>query len=778
MPDVAVDGVVSVTLGKANADSSGVASFGFGDIAYTAADLDDAAVGADGSRSKDFVYEVGEVVPDDAVNADGVLWGEANDEQKLAGGFKKDGISYDGHKARFVVTVTDDGKGGLKAEHNAEASSGDTQFVNDYFASLDYAAHAGINIAKTLTGRDMATGQFEFTVTAQDTDTVPAKDAAAKMGFDQGSVNRVFAVPAADDKAQALIDIVPEGLTFDLSDAGKTFLYTVSETKGGDAGYTNDETTYTVSIAIEDVGQGALRSTTTVRDGSGNEQSYVSDNGSADPVVAMVPFENAYDAKGQVAIEGTKKLTGRPLAADEFAFSLTLLPADGNADKPAKKVQDAKNAADGSVSFAPVFFGLKDLEALVSEGYAVKSAADTGASYKLRYRVAEDLSALPEGMAAVSDSFYADVVLTDGGKGVLDAVVTYPQQGTVIENAYAADAQALFVPRGTKQLVHSPGLHPNDIAGKFTFTLSGEGDAPMPQAPGDTAVNDASGSVEFGAIEFTTDMLADVEPASDGTRSKEFVYHVRESVTPGADVSGVTNDAQVDKAFTVTLHDDGKGNLSASGGQADVPLFSFTNTYAAAPLDSSVTDAIRVSKSLTGRALAEGEFEFALVDAASGTLVATAQNAVDGSVTFPAVSYSKPGEYAYRLFEVKGTAEGVTYDDAEYIVRTVVSDNGQGSLKVEHELLAPDGTKAESAVFENVYEKPAVPVPPVPEGQGGSEPPASGGSSDSGNPAGQVSQGHSFAATSDAASGALAVCLAATVAAALVLVLGALRRRA
>ena len=735
--------------------------------------------------SDSFSFEMRAVEPADApmpdVAVDGVVsvtLGKANDEQKLAGGFKKDGISYDGHKARFVVTVTDDGKGGLKAEHNAEASSGDTQFVNDYFASLDYAAHAGINIAKTLTGRDMATGQFEFTVTAQDTDTVPAKDAAAKMGFDQGSVNRVFAVPAADDKAQALIDIVPDGLTFDLSDAGKTFLYTVSETKGGDAGYTNDETTYTVSIAIEDVGQGALRSTTTVRDGSGNEQSYVSDNGSADPVVAMVPFENAYDAKGQVAIEGTKKLTGRPLAADEFAFSLTLLPADGNADKPAKKVQDAKNAADGSVSFAPVFFGLKDLEALVSEGYAVKSAADTGASYKLRYRVAEDLSALPEGMAAVSDSFYADVVLTDGGKGVLDAVVTYPQQGTVIENAYAADAQALFVPRGTKQLVHSPGLHPNDIAGKFTFTLSGEGDAPMPQAPGDTAVNDASGSVEFGAIEFTTDMLADVEPASDGTRSKEFVYHVRESVTPGADVSGVTNDAQVDKAFTVTLHDDGKGNLSASGGQADVPLFSFTNTYAAAPLDSSVTDAIRVSKSLTGRALAEGEFEFALVDAASGTLVATAQNAVDGSVTFPAVSYSKPGEYAYRLFEVKGTVEGVTYDDAEYIVRTVVSDNGQGSLKVEHELLAPDGTKAESAVFENVYEKPAVPVPPVPEGQGGSEPPASGGSSDSGNPAGQVSQGHSFAATSDAASGALAVCLAATVAAALVLVLGALRRRA
>ena len=105
MPDVAVDGVVSVTLGRVNADSTGVASFGFGDITYTAADLADAAVGADGSRSKDFVYEMSEVIPDDAVNADGVSWGQATEEQKQAGGFKKDGVSYDGHRVRFLSLI-------------------------------------------------------------------------------------------------------------------------------------------------------------------------------------------------------------------------------------------------------------------------------------------------------------------------------------------------------------------------------------------------------------------------------------------------------------------------------------------------------------------------------------------------------------------------------------------------------------------------------------------------------------------------------------------------
>ena len=780
MPDVAVDGVVSVTLGRVNADSTGVASFGFGDITYTAADLADAAVGADGSRSKDFVYEVSEVIPDDAVNADGVSWGQATEEQKQAGGFKKDGVSYDGHRVRFAVTLADDGKGGLSATHKVEGESSDAQFVNDYVASLDYATHAGINIAKTLTGRDMAAGQFEFTVTAIDSDTVSANEAAVKMGFDQGSVSRVFAVPAADDGAQALIDIVPDGVTFGLSDVGKTFAYEVSETKGGDAGYTNDETTYTVTVAIEDTGQGALRATTTVWDGKGGEQSYVSDNGATDPIVAVVPFENAYNAAGQFAIEGSKKLTGRPLVADEFAFSLSLMPADGNTDKPAKEIEDIKNAADGSVVFTSVSFDVKSLEALVDEGYAVKSAADTGAAWKLRYRVAEDLSALPDGTGAVSDSFEAQVTLTDDGKGVLNAVVTYPQQGGVIENAYAAGEKALFVPRGTKQLSHLPGLRPNDIAGKFTFTLEGEEGAPMPQAPGDTAVNDEAGNVTFGSIEFTTDLLADVEPSPDGTRSKEFVYHVRESVTPGADVSGVTNDAQVDKTFAVTLHDDGKGNLSVVGGQTDEPLFSFTNTYAAGSVDSSVTDAIRVSKSLTGRALAEGEFEFALVDATSGVSVATAKNAADGSVTFPAISYEKPGEHTYRLYEVKGTAEGVTYDDTEYVVRTVVADDGRGSLTAMHELFTTDGKKAESAVFENAYEEPVVPVPPIPgdpDESGPSKPPATDDSSSGAGPAAQA-QGGSFAATSDAVPGAVFVLLVTGIAAAIVVVAGTLKRRA
>lgn len=600
------------------------------------------------------------------------------------------------------------------------------------------------------------------------------------MGFDQGSVSRVFAVPAADDGAQALIDIVPDGVTFGLSDVGKTFAYEVSETKGGDAGYTNDETTYTVTVAIEDTGQGALRATTTVWDGKGGEQSYVSDNGATDPIVAVVPFENAYNAAGQFAIEGSKKLTGRPLVADEFAFSLSLMPADGNTDKPAKEIEDIKNAADGSVVFTSVSFDVKSLEALVDEGYAVKSAADTGAAWKLRYRVAEDLSALPDGTGAVSDSFEAQVTLTDDGKGVLNAVVTYPQQGGVIENAYAAGEKALFVPRGTKQLSHLPGLRPNDIAGKFTFTLEGEEGAPMPQAPGDTAVNDEAGNVTFGSIEFTTDLLADVEPLPDGTRSKGFVYHVREDVTPGVDVSGVTNDPQADKTFAVTLHDDGKGNLSVVGGQTDEPLFSFTNTYATGSVDSSVTDAIRVSKSLTGRALAEGEFEFALVDATSGVSVATAKNAADGSVTFPAISYEKPGEHTYRLYEVKGTAEGVTYDDTEYVVRTVVADDGRGSLTATHELFTTDGKKAESAVFENAYEEPVVPVPPIPgdpDESGPSKPPATDDPSSGAGPAAQA-QGGSFAATSDAVPGAVFVLLVTGIAAAIVVVAGTLKRRA
>ena len=128
---------------------------------------------------------------------------------------------------------------------------------------------------------------------------------------------------------------------------------------------------------------------------------------------------------------------------------------------------------------------------------------------------------------------------------------------------------------------------------------------------------------------------------------------------------------------------------------------------------SSVTDQIKVNKKLKGRDLAEGEFEFQLVELAadgSENVAATGKNAADGTVTLSPVTYTAPGAHSYELREVAGTAGGVTYDRATYRVRTTVTDAGNGTLAVKHELMDAEGNAANdtSVTFTNGYQ--AAPV--------------------------------------------------------------------
>ena len=132
------------------------------------------------------------------------------------------------------------------------------------------------------------------------------------------------------------------------------------------------------------------------------------------------------------------------------------------------------------------------------------------------------------------------------------------------------------------------------------------------------------------------------------------------------------------------------------------------------PTPSSVTDQIKVNKKLRGRDLAEGEFEFQLVEIAadgSESVAAMGKNAADGTVALSPVTYTAPGTHGYELREIAGTAGGVTYDRAAYRVRTTVANAGNGTLTVRHELADAEGnpTGGDSVTFTNGYE--AAPSP-------------------------------------------------------------------
>lgn len=762
--DAAGKDVTTATVTKANAES-----FGFGTIEFTS-DM----VKAEPDHKRTFTYEVREVVPAD--------------------GHKLPGIQYDDNVATIKVTVSDDGSGMLKASAVAE----NTRFVNRYAAEIDYTAAGGLNVAKTLTGRDMAEGQFTIKVT-------PGDEASAyALGLPLEGAE--IAMPAAADGVQAVKSALGEQhVVLRQSDVGKTYTYKVVEAVGEKVtGYTYDTTEYTVTVMAWDDPQKAVLTVTTEVAGPEGIKTYVygADPSAAGTGPAVVPFANAYAAStdnpgGTAAqVTATKELTGRPLSAGEFTFAVKY--ATGGDD-----LRTAKNAADGTVTFDDLHYTTEMLEGLVKDGNASKNSDKSITSWTVSYLAYEKTDGLAgQGITAQTQPIPFTVTVVDNGNGSLTATANL-SDGLKFENAYSTGDPVQVGLSGVKMLQAAPGLAPASIEGKFTFTVtSDDAAAPMPECT--TAKNAADGSVDFGTIKFTLDDLnralgvndqtaaadadkaeadaakaadqaaapaveadaakvADVdaskaaadadkaaagadnasaqaadegdkpaagdgqgagavaapdtdngtvdevapgnqpadqpaspEPESGKPRSHVFTYKVTES----GSVPGVTNDAAATKTVSFKVTDDGNGKLTVErqGGAAN-PAFSFANTYTVEPANSSVTDQVTVTKTLTGRDMAAGEFAFQLLEGED--VVATGVNAADGSVALSAVKYTQPGTHRYTLHEVGGgtIANGVTYDGATYTVVTTVKDNGDGTLSVTHAL---EG--AREATFANAYQ--------------------------------------------------------------------------
>lgn len=232
----------------------------------------------------------------------------------------------------------------------------------------------------------------------------------------------------------------------------------------------------------------------------------------------------------------------------------------------------------------------------------------------------------------------------------------------------------------------------------FEFGLTSENGAPIPEsatAPVTASVTkddlDDKGKavIDFGTIKYT-------EPGT-------YVYRVSEK-NAGTTVDGIAYSKNVAEV-TVTVTPNKRGELSAAvkvtWSEADET--EFKNVYTAEPVESSVTDKIDVTKSLTGRDLTAGEFSFELreIKGEDSELIETVKNAVDGKVTFSAIKYTEIGQHTYKLHEVKGNAGGIDYDDAVYTIVTTIADNGKGQLVATHEL--KDAKDVKSIKFKNAY---------------------------------------------------------------------------
>lgn len=506
---------------------------------------------------------------------------------------------------------------------------------------------ASFGLTKVLEGRDWRDADaFEFGLTSENGAPMPA--------------TRTATVRKADlDQGKAAIDFG----TIEYTEPG-TYVYKVSEKHAGTTidGIAYSKNVAEITVTVTPDKEGELSAAVKVA-WSEAEVTEFKNVYAADPVESSVTDQ----------ITVAKSLTGRDLTEGEFSFELREVKGEDS-----ELIETVANAADGKVTFS-----------------TIKYTEIGQHTYMLR-EVKGDAGGI-----TYDDTIYTVVTtIADNGKGQLAA--THELKGAKdvksieFKNAYTTNAAEASL-TGIKNLQVADGLTPADIAGKFTFTVTGEEGAPMPANA--SVTNDAKGKVDFGKITFTLDDLNKALGEKPEKREHTFTYTVTES----GEVAGVTNDAKLSREVSFTVADDGKGNLSVSHKPDGDVAFTFTNTYNVTPVETSVTDQITATKVLTGRELAAGEFSFELVEGEGedAKVIATGTNAADGKITMSAVKYTKAGTHAYTLREVKGgtISKGVTYSDAEYTIETTITDNGDGTLSATHVL--KDDVKA--ATFENAY---------------------------------------------------------------------------
>lgn len=665
----------TATVQPTSAKDGEAVAFDFGNITFTASDM---LVDGGAVTSKTFVYTVNETKPNPA----------------------KAGIQYSTNVAKIYVTVTDDGEGHLVATSSTENGT----FVNKYETSLNYTAAGGLTLTKTLNGRDMTQGQFQIQVVPHD------EASAAVLGLTMNG--KVFDMPAALD-GNAASALVCSDVEFTQLDAGKTFTYAVSELGEASGGYAFDTAVRTVTISVSDDPTTATLTATTTVSGGPDAATYTYKTGDSPAAdAAKVSFTNSYSALGSVDVNATKTLSGRALTDGEFAFGVQY--AKGEA--AGSDVLTATNAADGTVAFGTLSFDTVMLNELVAKGSATPMTSDNGdATWTIPCIAYEKTDGLSDrGITATTQSIPFTINAVDDGSGTLAVTIEAGDKGLAFENTYGTGDASVSV-TGVKRLSHAEGLTPNDIKGKFTFTITANEDgAPMPERV--TTTNADKGRIDFGKIVFTLDALnkalgttqqgaaLDTGAASIQSAAPAANDVVAAGAAVGAEVAGdsatpaqaATGDGLAGNAADGAANADGAGQgavpvsddavgLAAAGGAEPAAVDAASGVSDAAPSDNADNQATAPAASVNAAPAA---------NAATDNAAASVQSAAPAAQTATVRSHV----FTYTITET-GSAPGVTNDTSVKTVSFKVTDNGKGELTVER---VGDETKP-TFEFTNAY---------------------------------------------------------------------------
>lgn len=415
-------------------------------------------------------------------------------------------------------------------------------------------------------------------------------------------------------------------------------------------------------------------------------------------------------AKSAPAGDDTTFDLGGPVASDEASASDAPATDEGSGDVAPAPVEKSGPVGDTIIeSDEPLLLGMPEIETVAHKiADPAAPAATKPRSHTFVYTIEESGSA-PGVANDPASTRTVSFTVTDDGAGHL-TVTRNPAEGPAFTftNSYSVKPVASSV---TDQLTATKKLEGRDLAAReFTFELIEDG---IVVAEG---TNAKDGRITLSPITYN----------KPGTHS----YILRECGA-GTHDRGMTFSG-ASYIVVTTVSDNGNGTLSVKHAFEDAQTATFTNVYRAAPARVKIT----AIKTLVGRDLKDGEFTFALTgEGDAADISQTAKNDAGGNVSFDELTFEAPGVYTFRISEVKGTEEGMTYDESVYTITVTVVDNGEGQLEASLSY-----TKNEEAVeaieFCNTFteqktpEKPPVkpdtPIPPTtPKGPG--KPGKSGG---------------------------------------------------
>ncbi|SFX63637.1 FctA domain-containing protein [Olsenella sp. kh2p3] len=525
------------------------------------------------------------------------------------------GWTYDTKAYPVVITVSDNFETAIL--ESATTIDGETAtsltITNVYKAG---STKSSLQVTKAIedTSESAPDVTFEFTLATTDGSPMPDPATATVTGAGTATFGEVEYTKAGE------------------------YHYTITETKGGDAGWTNDTTTYPVVVTVTDNG-GQLVATAAY-----GEKSETS-----------LTVTNIYDPEDAKATpKALKTIDDQSNSAPSETFTFQLIDSKGN-------VVETKTRENGG----PVEFTELTFAKVGTYEYTIKEVAGSTKGYT--YDTADHS---------------VTIKVEDKGDGNLEATITYADgEQATIKNVYKAEPVEVKL-EGEKVLEGGKKLE----AGEFTFELL---DNDGNKVDG-TFTNDADGNIDFGTYTFE--------------KAGTYTYTAKEAK---GDNEHMTYDSG-EHTFVITVTDEG-GTLKAEVTSDDGAKAKFTNTYTPEPvsIDPPVQKVITGDKpaipatfTFQMKAITEG----APMPAGSADGIKSMQITGAGSKEFGEIVYTEPGEWVYEISELKGNAEGYTYDTTVYTLTVKVTQNDDGTLTKTETIKGGD-----AIVFTNKYEAPKTP---------------------------------------------------------------------